>query len=137
MRILSSFGIACLALSVCVRGANAQTTTWTDHARVSINFGVQPSAITFSGSTTKPVNLETATINTTYGVSNGQLFDGGILVRVARGFGVGVAVSSVSKRQDATVAGMIPHPFLSSSDDPPPAAAITSAGSCCGRRGIA
>ena len=101
-----------LALFVCAHAANAQTAAWNDHARVSINFGVQPSSTTFTGSTAKPVYLETSTINTTYGVSNGQLFDGGILVRVAGGIGVGVAVSSFSKSQTAPVTGTIPHPFF-------------------------
>ena len=91
--------------------ARAQT-GWTDHARVSINFGVQPSSTTFAASTTKPVYAETATFNTSYGVSKGQLFDGGVLIRVAGGFGVGVAVSSFSKSQAAEVTGSIPHPFF-------------------------
>ena len=91
--------------------AHAQT-AWTDHARVSINFGVQPSSATFAGSTTKPVYAETATFNTSYGVSNGQFFDGGVLIRVTGGFGVGVAVSSFSKSQTAEVSGSIPHPFF-------------------------
>jgi hypothetical protein len=91
---------------------SAQTTAWKDHVRVSINFGVQPSSATFSASTTKPVYLETSTMTTTYDVSSGTVFDGGVLVRVAGSFGVGVAVSSFNKSQTASVTGTIPHPFF-------------------------
>lgn len=110
MRALFSLSFTFI-LTIGVPVVSAQT-TWADHARVSVNFGVQPTSTTFTGDTTRPVYLETSTITTTYGVANGQLFDGGILVRVARSFGVGVAVSSFSKRQDASVAGTIPHPFF-------------------------
>ena len=101
-----------VVLVMAPRAASAQTGAWTDRVRVSINVGVQPSSTTFTGSTTAPVYLETSTINTTYGVSKGQLFDGGILVRVTGRFGVGVAVSSFGKEQDGTVSGSIPHPFF-------------------------
>jgi len=85
---------------------------WKDHARVSINFGVLPSPTTFSGATTKTVYVETSTITTAYTVPTGQFFDGGVLIRVAGGFGVGAAVSSFTKSAAATVTGTIPHPFF-------------------------
>jgi hypothetical protein len=86
---------------------------WTDHARVSINAGIQqPASTTFTSTTTKSVFLETASINTTYDVPKSQFFDGGVLVRVKGGFGVGVAVSSFSKSSVATISGSIPHPFF-------------------------
>jgi hypothetical protein len=74
--------------------------------------GAQPSSTTFAGSTTKAVYLESAVVNTTYGVGGGQSFDGGVLVRVAGNFGVGVAVSSFVSQQDGAVAATIPHPFF-------------------------
>jgi len=73
---------------------------------------VLPSATTFSAATTKTVYLETSTINTAYSVPKGQFFDGGVLIRVAGGFGVGATVSSFTKSQAATVTGTIPHPFF-------------------------
>jgi hypothetical protein len=94
------------------QAVSAQTTPWKDRARVSIDFGVQPSSATFTAATTKPVYLETSTITTTYSLPSGPLFDGGVLVRVKRGFGVGVAISSFSKSQTAAVTGSIPHPFF-------------------------
>lgn len=86
---------------------------WTDHARVSINAGIQqPAATTFTSTTTKTVNLEPATINASYDTPKSQFFDGGVVVRVAGGFGVGVAVSSFTKSSGATISGSIPHPFF-------------------------
>ncbi len=86
---------------------------WTDHARISINAGVdQQAATSFTGTTAKPVYAETATINTSYAVPNGQFFDGGVLIRVKGGFGVGAAVSAFSKSGAASVTGSIPHPFF-------------------------
>jgi len=86
---------------------------WRDHARVSVNAGIQqPASTTFTSTATKPVFLETASINTSYAVPKSQSFDGGILVRIVGGFGAGVAVSSFSKSSSATVSGSIPHPFF-------------------------
>src|SRR2546430_15396998 len=83
--------------------AHAQT-AWKDHARVSINVGVQqPAATTFAATTTSPVFLETATVNTSYAVTRGPFFDGGVLIRIHRAFGVGAALSSFSRSHPADV----------------------------------
>jgi hypothetical protein len=103
---------ALIALVGTSHAASAQTTSWTSRARVSVNVGIQPSSITFTGTTTKPVYLETASINTTYGVPKGTLVDGGILFRLVGNLGVGVAVSTFAKQQDGQVSGSIPHPFF-------------------------
>ena len=92
--------------------AHAQT-AWRDHARVSINAGIHlPASTTFNATTTTTVYLEPASINTAYQVPRGAFFDGGVLFRVRRAFGVGVAVSSFSGSQTADVTGSIPHPFF-------------------------
>jgi hypothetical protein len=92
--------------------AHAQT-AWRDHARVSINAGIQlPASRMFTATTTTTVYLEPATVNTAYQVPRGAFFDGGGLIRVRRAFGVGVAVSAFSGSQTADVAGSIPHPFF-------------------------
>lgn len=86
---------------------------WTEHARISINFGIlQPASTTFTGTTTQTVYLETATVNTAYGVPRGPSVDGGVLIRVAGAFGVGIAISSFKNSAAATVTGSIPHPFF-------------------------
>ena len=99
-------------LAIDVQIAGAQTTQSSGKARVSINFGGQLSSMTFTTTTTSTVYLETATINSSYTIPRGRLFDGGILFRVARSFGVGVALSAYSEHNDAAVTGSIPHPFF-------------------------
>ena len=103
-----------LALLAVPAVAHAQApTTWAEHARISINFGIlQPASTTFTGTTTQTVYLETATVDTAYGVPRAPSIDGGVLIRVAGGFGVGVAISSFKKSATATVTGSIPHPFF-------------------------
>ena len=102
-----------LLLALAVPGVAHAQTAWTDHARVSINFGIeQPAATTFSATTTTTVYRETASINTAYSPMKGKFFDGGVLVRVKRGFGAGVAVSAFSGSDAASITGSIPHPFF-------------------------
>lgn len=111
-RAFICIGVLVLSAGAGTRTASAQSAAMGDRVRISINAGAQTSSITFDGSNTKPVYLETEVVNTTYGVGRGQSFDGAALVRVVGNFGVGVAVSSFAKRQDAAVAATIPHPFF-------------------------
>jgi hypothetical protein len=100
-------------LLVCLAFPAAAQAQWNDGARVSINAGIQqPASTTFTGTTTKAVNLETASIDTSYSVPRSQFFDGGVLVRVKGGFGVGAALSMFMKSSPASVGGTIPHPFV-------------------------
>jgi hypothetical protein len=112
MRAAVLVGLTALVLAIDVHVAGAQTSQWYDRARVSINIGGQLSSTTFTTTTTSTVYQEPATINTSYTVPKGQLFDGGFLYRVAGSFGVGVAVSSYSERRDGALTGSIPHPFF-------------------------
>ncbi len=111
---------ACLSLADGVP-AKAQTTgaasggstdAWSDHARVSVNLLSQTPAISFTSTTSKPLYLETETVNASYQVPSGLAYDGGVLVKVAGGFGVGVAFSFFKSHGDATVAASVPHPFF-------------------------
>jgi hypothetical protein len=112
MRASVLLGVTALVLAIDGRSAAAQTIQGSEKVRVSINVGGQLSSTTFTTTTASPLNLETSTINTSYTVPTGKLFDGGILFRLAGGFGVGVAISSYSERRDGTVTGSIPHPFF-------------------------
>jgi len=94
------------------RPVQAQTTTGPVGARISINAGLQPLSTTFDGSTSKPLNLETAIIDTTYRVNRAIWFDGGVSFTMRKDFGVGIAVSSFSKETETTVNATIPHPFF-------------------------
>jgi hypothetical protein len=97
------------------RPAQAQTQTTKEpvRARISINGGLQSGlSTTFDGSTSKPLNLETATINTTYRVNPGISLDGGVAFTMRNHFGVGIAVSSFSKETETTVNAALPHPIF-------------------------
>jgi hypothetical protein len=85
---------------------------WPDRVRISVNVLEQLSPINFSSVTTKPLYVENETINTEYYVHTGIAYDGGLLVRIARSFGVGVTVSSFKKSDDAVVTASVPHPFF-------------------------
>jgi len=112
MRAAILLGAAALMLATDVHVAGAQVTQLNDKYRVSINVGAQLTSTTFSTTTAVPVFLETATINTSYTVPKGKLFDGGLIYRLSGAFGVGVALSSYIERRDAAVSGSIPHPFF-------------------------
>jgi hypothetical protein len=95
------------------RPAAVRAKTPEDRALVSINVGIEAGGATFTSTTTPPVYQESAAINTSYNIPAGVFVDGGVIVRVGRrGFGVGVAVSSFTKSQTASVTGTIPHPFF-------------------------
>jgi hypothetical protein len=54
---------------------------------------------------------ESSTASIDYPVKGGPLVDGTFAVRLWKGFAVGVGVSHFSKRDSATVAAQVPHPF--------------------------
>src|SRR5262245_3196461 len=112
MRAAVLLGATALMLATDVHVAGAQITQSNDKYRVSLDVGAQLSSTTFSTTTTFPVFVETATINTSYSVPKGKLFDGGLMYRLAGSFGVGAVLSSFSERHDAAVTGSIPHPFF-------------------------
>jgi hypothetical protein len=80
--------------------------------RIGLNAGAQPSTISFAASTTRPVYLENSVVDTAYRAGKGPLFDGNASVRIAGSFGVGIAVSWFSKKDDASINAAIPHPFF-------------------------
>jgi hypothetical protein len=107
-RVITSAFVAAL-LVVNVRAAGAQ---WLDRARISINVGTQPFSTTFTSETSSTVYAETSTLNAAYTVPSAPFLDGGLIVRLKGNFGVGFALSSYAKSEDASVAGSIPHPFF-------------------------
>ena len=103
--------LTALALIACVpaRAAFAQSG---DRIRISVNGGVQASSSTFTTSASQPVYLEHAVIDATHQIRSGIVADAGIGIRLAGGFGIGVAVSSVMAKKDADVSAAVPHPFF-------------------------
>ena len=97
--------------------AHAQS-TWSDHARVSLNAGFQQPSTTFTATAHPPVYEGTATLTTNYTVPKGPLFDGGVILRLSGGFGIDIGVSSFSRSEVAPITGTIPHPVLGNAPRP-------------------
>jgi hypothetical protein len=93
-----------------VQRANAQA--WSDHARVSINAGLQQPSTTFSATTHVPVYGGTSTLTTDYTVPTGAFFDADVILRASGAFGIEIGVSSFTKSQAAPISGTIPSPNL-------------------------
>jgi len=96
-----------VGVAVTVRAQTPPSST-----RISLNAGIQPASTTFDSSTSEPVYLETAVVNSSYRVSRAPFFDGGVTVAMRNGLGVGLTVSWFSNRADAAITAAIPHPFL-------------------------
>jgi len=115
-RLVTAAGVLCCVLAY-ARASYAQS-SWSDHARVSINIGAQPSTSSFNATTNIPVYQQTSTLTTTYAVPSGSFFDGGVILRVSGGFGIEVAASSFSRSESAFTSGTIPHPLVSNRPRP-------------------
>ncbi len=98
-------------LFVCAGHRATAQSTWSDHARVSLNAGLQQPSTTFSATAHPPVYEAASTLTTNYSVPQGAYFDGDVTLRVSGGFGIDVGVSSFSKSQAAPLSGTIPHPI--------------------------
>src|SRR5579863_6960291 len=107
----------CAPLALCAlvfglpRAAAAQS-GWDGRVRVSVNGGIQASGNSFGESLSFPKNAETETVAVTTDAKRSTLFDGGIVVRVKGGFGVGVAVSYISHDASANITALVPHPIF-------------------------
>jgi hypothetical protein len=110
---MSRYRLAVMALGVFAvfhaRPVDAQH-RW--RGRVSVDAGVQASPIAFDESTTKTVHLESSVVDTAYNVTTGPQVNGSVTIRLAGNLGIGVAVSSFVKKNDAAITATIPHPFF-------------------------
>lgn len=89
--------------------AAAQATS--SRLTVSVNAGVQTSATSLSDHFEFERNVETATVDVGYPIKPGVLFDAGVIVRLWKNLGAGVAVSRVTDDGSAEIDAQIPHPF--------------------------
>lgn len=78
---------------------------------VSVNAGVQTSATGLSDHFEFERDIETATVDVKYPIQPGVLFDAGVIVRLWKSLGAGVAVSRVTGDGSAQVDAQIPHPL--------------------------
>jgi hypothetical protein len=103
--ILGAIGIASS------RPAFAQTTP-SERVAASIYFGTQTGTTTFSQSITFEAFSEEGSLNVGYTTVQHPWIDGGVTVRIWRGFGAGVAASFISGSSPAQINGLIPHPLI-------------------------
>ena len=99
------------AVSLAAHRAAAQTSSG-DRVRISVNGGLQQPSTTFAATAHPPVYEGTATLTTSYTVSTGAFFDGGVFLHLSGAFGVDIGLSAFTKSQVAPIAGSIPHPLL-------------------------
>jgi hypothetical protein len=111
MRFVTPVHVAAALLALAgARTAYAQGTPH-EHVAVTVGAGYQVSANTFSETVTFEAFAEDGSIKTDYSVKQRPRLDAGVVVRVWRGFGVGVAGSSLSGTNPAQITGSIPHPI--------------------------
>jgi hypothetical protein len=113
MRLITPVHVAAAVLLALAgaRTASAQGTPH-EHVAVTVGAGAQLSANTFSDTVTFEAFSEDGSITTDYSVKRGPRLEAGVVVRLWRGFGVGVAGSSLSGTHPAQITGSIPHPIV-------------------------
>lgn len=79
---------------------------------VDLSGGMQGAGPSIADQLTFEANVEPAVVNLSYGAAGSPLLTGGIGVTLWKQLGVGVSVSSATRRGSAAVDGQIPHPFF-------------------------
>lgn len=79
---------------------------------IGVNGGYQPSTTSFDDRFTFDLNRETATVDTSYPVDAGPLFDAGVSLRLWKGLGVGGAISRINVDGIVEVEASLPHPLF-------------------------
>jgi hypothetical protein len=94
-------------------GARTASAQGTPHEHVAVTAGAtyQVRANTFSRTVTFEAFAEEGSVKTAYSVGQRPRLDAGVVVRLWRGFGVGVAGFSSSGTDTAQITGSIPHPI--------------------------
>lgn len=79
---------------------------------LAVNGGYQPSTTSFGDRFTFDLNREVATVQTTYPIDAGPLFDAGVSLRLWRGLGIGGAMSRFTADGVVQVEASLPHPLF-------------------------
>ncbi|MBI2833768.1 MAG: hypothetical protein HYX76_05010 [Acidobacteria bacterium] len=101
-----------LVVTLCAHTAHAQAPDWGGRWLISATGGMQPNRKGFSEEATFERNVETATLGTKYAGFRGNLFEGGLDVRLWRNLGLGVQLGSMTDRSGAVFDLTVPHPFF-------------------------
>lgn len=78
----------------------------------SVSVGGQSREQTFTDSSTFNIYGERGAVASAHSIGGGTLFDVGAAARVWKSFGVGIAYSSLTNKNDAAVSVRVPHPII-------------------------
>ena len=104
--------LATLAALALPGAAAAQGAGWNGRVRIGINGGTQTSGGTLHQAFTLQKNLESTPVTADTAATGAPWFDAGIVVRLRRRVGIGVAVSHARRDGTASVTARVPHPFF-------------------------
>lgn len=79
---------------------------------LNVSIGGQANEQTFTDSSTFRIYNETGALASAHSIGGGTLFDVSVGANVWKNIGVGIAYSSVSNKNDATISAQVPHPVL-------------------------
>jgi hypothetical protein len=79
---------------------------------IGVNGGYQASTTSFDDRITFDLNRETATVETSYPIEAGPLYDAGVSLRLWKGLAIGGAVSFFDVDVTADVTARVPHPLF-------------------------
>jgi hypothetical protein len=79
---------------------------------IAVNGGYQPSTTSFDDRVTFDLNREVATVETSYPVDAGPLFDAGVSFRIWKGLAIGGAMSRIDVDGVVEVDASLPHPLF-------------------------
>jgi hypothetical protein len=114
MRTLTLLALGVLLAMGAARPVNAQTPT-ADGSRflLNVNFGGQWNERTFTDTSTFNIYNESGALASAHAIGGGTLFDVAVGARrVWRRLSVGIAYSTITNRNDATVSAAVPHPLV-------------------------
>jgi hypothetical protein len=78
----------------------------------NVSLGGQAGEQTFTDSSTFPIYNETGAVAAAHSIGGGTLFDIAVGAQVWRSLAVGLAYSTLSNKNDATVSIRVPHPVI-------------------------
>ena len=113
MRTLKLVALGGLFIVGTASAVNAQTpAAVASRYFFNVSFGGQSGEQTFTDSSTFPIYNETGAVAAAHSIGGGTLFDIALGGHVWRSLSVGLAYSSISNKNDATVSIRVPHPVI-------------------------
>ena len=114
MRIRKLWPLVLLFIVGVASSADAQTPSAAETERYffDLSFGGQSREQTFTTSSTFTLYGEQGAVAGAQSIGGGTLFDVGAGVNLWRGFGVGIAYSTIGNENDASVSVRVPHPII-------------------------